>query len=406
MAREAGLKVCKEDFQNEMKSQQERARKAHKSVEIQVSKADEFAESTKFLGYKLSNLSNSSATCMDCISQGDTIYLIFDQSPFYAEMGGQVADTGTIEINGEKLIVTNVLKDSSGRFLHELNSSPKSNLLSGQNAILKVDLEKRMAIQRHHTATHILHWALREVLGDHIRQAGSLVQGEKLRFDFSHFEGIKTDELADIERISNEKILMNEAIEAYEIPFSEKPDEVIAFFGDKYGEFVRVVNIGGWSQELCGGTHVSTAGEIGSLRITNESAISAGTRRIEAVAGISAYKWTQERISLVQEITQTLACTPGEISSRIIQLQNKSKEQDKKLKAFQQKGQAGLADKLIESAKVLGDIKIIKAVVPETSPNDLRSLAAQINKRTVPSVVLLVSEHNGKCGLVCICSDG
>ena len=103
---------------------------------------------------------------------------------------------------------------------------------------------------------------------------------------------------------------MNEAIEAYEIPFSEKPDEVIAFFGDKYGEFVRVVNIGGWSQELCGGTHVSTAGEIGSLRITNESAISAGTRRIEAVAGISAYKWTQERISLVQEITQTLACTP------------------------------------------------------------------------------------------------
>ena len=405
MAREAGLKVCKEDFQNEMKSQQERARKAHKSVEIRVSEADEFAESTKFLGYELNNLSNSSATCIDCISQGDTIYLIFDQSPFYAEMGGQVADSGTIEINGEKLMVTNVLKDSSGRFLHELNSSPKSNLLSGQNAILKVDLEKRMAIQRHHTATHILHWALREVLGDHIRQAGSLVQGEKLRFDFSHFEGIKTDELADIERISNEKILMNEPIEAYEIPFSEKPDEVIAFFGDKYGEFVRVVNIGGWSQELCGGTHVSTAGEIGSLRITNESAISAGTRRIEAVAGISAYKWTQERISLVQEITQTLACTPGEISSRIIQLQNKSKEQDKKLKAFQQKGQAGLADKLIESAKVLGDIKIIKAVVPETSPNDLRSLAAQINKRTVPSVVLLVSEHNGKCGLVCICSD-
>ena len=192
-----------------------------------------------------------------------------------------------------------------------MNSTPLQKVIffSGQNAILNVDLEKRMAIQRHHTATHILHWALREVLGDHIRQAGSLVQGEKLRFDFSHFEGIKTDELADIERISNEKILMNEAIEAYEIPFSEKPDEVIAFFGDKYGEFVRVVNIGGWSQELCGGTHVSTTGEIGSLRIINESAISAGTRRIEAVAGISAYKWTQERISLVQEITQTLACT-------------------------------------------------------------------------------------------------
>ena len=153
-----------------------------------------------------------------------------------------------------------------------------------------------------------------------------------MRFDFSHFEGIKSEQLAEIERIANQKLRLNDSVEAYEIPFTEKPEEVIAFFGDKYGEFVRVVNLGGWSQELCGGTHVSSAGEIGSLRIISESAISAGTRRIEAVAGLSAYEWTEQRVSLLQKLTRQLACTPDELTDRITQMQAKSKELDKKLR--------------------------------------------------------------------------
>ena len=197
--------------------------------------------------------------------------------------------------------------------------------LAGQSAVLNVDIERRKAIQRHHTATHVLHWALRKVLGDHIRQAGSLVEPDRLRFDFSHFEGIKPEQIEEIERISNEKLLLNDKLESYEVPFSEKPEEVIAFFDEKYGDTVRVVNLGGWSQELCGGTHVSSAGEIGSLRITSESAISAGTRRIEAVAGLSAYQWTDQRVCLIQQLTRQLACKPNELADRIVRCRPKAR---------------------------------------------------------------------------------
>jgi len=405
MARESNLSVDAKAFETEMNAQKERARKAHKSVDIVVSEESSGADATEFAGYDIENLVDFPSTCTDCILQNDVTYLIFKQSPFYAEMGGQVGDTGCVFIANETHVITNVTTDSSGRFLHALKDSPKKHDLKGEKASLSVDVKRRQSIQRHHTATHVLHWALRKVLGDHIRQAGSLVEPDRLRFDFSHFEGIKPEQILEIEKISNEKLLLNDKLEAYEVPFSQKPDEVIAFFGDKYGEVVRVVNLGGWSQELCGGTHVSSAGEIGSLRIITESAISAGTRRIEAVAGFAAHKWADYRISLVQKLSHQLACQPNDISVRISQMQAKGKELDKKLRAFEQKGQAGIADKLIEDAVESGGIRMIKSVVPELSPNDLRSLAAQVNKRSSPSVVLLASVATDKCGMVCICSQ-
>lgn len=404
MARESGLSVDVTAFENEMEKQRQRARQAHKSVDILVSEESDGANATEFTGYELENLKNFSTQCIDLIEQDEITYLIFEKTPFYAEMGGQVGDSGTVFIGDQTIPIINVLKDGSGRFLHQLKSKPGQSDFSGQDAVLNVHLERRQAIQRHHTATHVLHWALRTVLGEHIRQAGSLVEADRLRFDFSHFEAIKPEQIEEIEHISNKKLLLNDKLDAYEVPFSEKPDEVIAFFDEKYGDTVRVVDLGGWSQELCGGTHVSSAGEIGSLRITSESAISAGTRRIEAVAGLSAYHWTDKRVSLVQQLTRQLACKPEELNDRITQMQAKGKELDKKLRAFEQKGQAGLADKLIENAEKDGDLNLIKAVVPDLNPNDLRSLAAQVNKRAAPSVVLLTSESNGKCGMVCICS--
>jgi len=404
MARESGLSVDVTAFENEMEKQRQRARQAHKSVDILVSEESDGANATEFTGYELENLKNFSTQCIDLIEQDEITYLIFEKTPFYAEMGGQVGDSGTVFIGDQTIPIINVLKDGSGRFLHQLKSKPGQSDFSGQDAVLNVHLERRQAIQRHHTATHVLHWALRTVLGEHIRQAGSLVEADRLRFDFSHFEAIKPEQIEEIEHISNKKLLLNDKLDAYEVPFSEKPDEVIAFFDEKYGDTVRVVDLGGWSQELCGGTHVSSAGEIGSLRITSESAISAGTRRIEAVAGLSAYHWTDKRVSLVQQLTRQLACKPEELNDRITQMQAKGKELDKKLRAFEQKGQVGLADKLIENAEKDGDLNLIKAVVPDLNPNDLRSLAAQVNKRAAPSVVLLTSESNGKCGMVCICS--
>ncbi len=405
IAREANFSVNTEEFQAHMDDQRKRARRAHKSVEVLVNEADGNVDPTEFVGYELDKLSNFKSTCIDCLQRDDSTYLIFEKSPFYAEMGGQTGDSGAVFISGQTLSISNVVKDSSGRFLHEVAKGIEASEFSGQEAVLNVDLGRRKAIQRHHTATHVIHWALREILGDHIRQAGSLVEAERLRFDFSHFEGIKDERLREIERIANERLLANDLLEAYEIPFSEKPDEVIAFFGDKYGEIVRVVNLGGWSQELCGGTHVSSAGEIGSIHLTTESAISAGTRRIEAVAGHAAYRLANERISLVHDLSRRLTCTPAELSDRILQLQSKGREMEKKIRSFSQKGQAGMADQLMEKAEESNGIKLIKGIVPETNPSDLRSLAAQVNKRSSPSVVLLASEANGKCSMVCICSD-
>jgi len=405
MARERSLSVDEDAFESAMEKQRQRAREAHKSVDILVSEDSDGADATEFVGYDPANLQAFTASCIDLVEQDDKAFVVLDKTPFYAEMGGQTGDSGTVFVSKQTLVIENVLKDSSGRFLHQLKSKPEGIGFAGQQAILNVDLERRKAIQRHHTATHVLHWALREVLGDHIRQAGSLVEPDRLRFDFSHFEGVKPEQLAEIETISNEKLLLNDPLEANDIPFSEKPDDVIAFFGDKYGETVRVVDLGGWSKELCGGTHVSSAGEIGSLRIVSESAIAAGTRRIEAVAGLSAYQWAEERIARLNELTRQLACKPEELAGRISQMQTKVKELDKKLKSFEQKGQAGIAEKLIGDAEKVGELNLVKAVVPDLSPNDLRSLAAQVNKRAAPSVVLLASEANGKCGMVCICSD-
>jgi len=320
-------------------------------------------------------------------------------------MGGQTGDCGSVQIGEKSLEIVNVIKDSGGRFLHEIKGKINAEDFAGQAIALSVNLERRLAIQRHHSATHILHWALREVLGDHVRQAGSLVEEDRLRFDFSHYQSPSTDELKTIELLANEKLLLNEPVETYEIPFSEKPDGVIAFFGDKYGDIVRVVDMGGWSQELCGGTHVRTGGEIGSIRLVSESAISAGTRRIEAVAGLSAYRWADERLNEYNKLLDLFSCRPQELPAKIQLIQSKTKELEKTIKAFEQKGQAGIADDLIKRAKDNDGIKIVAQVVAKLSPNDLRALAAQVGKRTSPSVVLLASEDSSKCSFVCICSE-
>jgi alanyl-tRNA synthetase len=320
-------------------------------------------------------------------------------------MGGQVGDSGTVDMGGRTFEVGEVTKDSSGRYLHLLVGSTPDDDPSGESAALSLDLERRLSIQRHHTATHVLHWALRKTLGDHVQQAGSLVEANRLRFDFSHFEGVSAEQIEEIEGLSNERLLANDGVRAYEIPFAEKPDDVVAFFGDKYGDLVRVVDLGGWSKELCGGTHVEAAGEIGYLKITSESAIAAGTRRIEAVAGSDAHALASERFQQVASVSHALACKPGEINERLSALQAKAKELDKKLRAHQQKGHASLAEELISRVVTKDGIQYLKAIVQDLSPADLRSLTAQVNKRTAPSATLLASLAGGKATLVCICSE-
>ncbi|MBU62177.1 MAG: alanine--tRNA ligase [Opitutae bacterium] len=404
MARERGLSVDQEGFDLEMEMQRTRAREAHKTVEIKVKADGDDAQATKFLGYERENLTGFSANCQGLVRDGDNAYLIFDQSPFYAEMGGQVGDSGTVEIGGETLPVGKVSKDVAGRFLHPVKDDFSSDPI-GQSAVLNVDLNRRLSIQRHHTATHVLHWALRKVLGDHVRQAGSLVEPSRLRFDFSHFEGVNSAQIEEIEGLANENLLINDAVESVEISYAEKPDDIVAFFGDKYGDVVRVVDLGGWSKELCGGTHVQSAGEIGFIKIISESAIAAGTRRIDAVAGSDAYALANERFHQFASISQKLACKPEEVFERIVSLQAKNKELEKNLRAHQQKGQANLADELIAKAVDSDGIRFVKAIVREVAGNDLRGLVVRVSKATAPSVTLLVSIAGEKATMICISSD-
>ena len=404
MAREKGLTINKTEFDREMDKQKKRAREAHKSVDVVVNEGEDQKDATIFCGYQRSNLENFTATCTGIVKVENSSYFVFDRSPFYAEMGGQVGDSGKVEIAGKSFKISNVIKDNCGRFLHETKEETPVDDLVGKTFALHVDIPRRLAIQRHHTATHILHWALREVLGDHVRQAGSLVEENRFRFDFSHFEALTSDQVQKIEQLSNEKVLQNDQLSSYEIPFAEKPEGVIAFFGDKYGDFVRVVDLGEWSMELCGGTHVLTAGEVGSIRITGESAVAAGTRRIEAVAGFSAYEWSYARVASYEKLLHQLGCKHNEADSRIDQLKEKSKELEKKIRSIEQKDQAGIANDLIQSAKEMNGVKIVTAITPSLKPNDLRALCAQISKRISPSITLLASEIENKCTMVCICS--
>ncbi len=403
LARENGTQIDIASFNKEMDAQKKRAREAHKSVDILVHDSKEGDQETEFLGYDQSNLKECEVSLLDALILRGATYLIFDKTPFYAEMGGQRGDEGTVFINDTSVIITDVIKDANGRFLHKIKQTENPTQFSGK-AIASVNQTIRQDIQCHHTATHILHWALRVVLGDHVKQAGSLVEKDRLRFDFSHYEAVKEEQLLEIESLANQKLLLNEKVESYEIPFSKKPDEVVAFFDEKYGDTVRVVNLGGWSQELCGGTHVSRSGEIGSIRITSESAISAGNRRIEAVAGSAAFDWTNQRIVHLNQLLRQLACKPEEISQRVAQMQEKNKDLEKKLQSLSQKNQASLADDLIKNATELGKIRLIKAFVMNIAAKELRPLAAQINKRAGPSIVLLASEKDNKCGLICLCS--
>ena len=405
MARERDISVDEATFEIEMEKQRTRAREAHKTVEIKVKDDGDDAHATAFDGYDPANLSAFAATCQGIFQDGNSSYLLFDKTPFYAEMGGQVGDAGSVELGGQTYAISDVTKDASGRYLHAIEGAIPTGDPTGQSADLSVDLDRRRDIQRHHTATHVLHWALRKVLGDHVRQAGSLVEPNRLRFDFSHFEALTPDQIEEIETISNHRLLANETIQSYEVPYAEKPDDVVAFFGDKYGDVVRIVDLGGWSKELCGGTHVQAAGEIGFIKVTVESAIAAGTRRIEAVAGHDAHALAGQRLRQIDDLTRSLACKPEELAERVEALRAKNKELQKELRSHKQKGHSAIADDLVASAVEQDGTNYVKALVQDLSANDLRSLAAQVNKRTVPSATLLVSHGGDKANLICICSE-
>ncbi|MDQ8204505.1 alanine--tRNA ligase [Pelagicoccus sp. SDUM812003] len=402
MAKQKGISVDTNGFEAEMEKQRQRARASQKKTDILVADSDAPAEATKFIGFE--TLADE-AELIDIVKgEDDSAYLVFNHTPFYAEMGGQVGDSGEINFDELHFDVLDTIKDPNGRHLHKV-SGDVSALAIGSEANLIVDHSRRRGIERHHSATHILHWALRKVLGDHVHQAGSYVDEQRLRFDFSHFEAIKPDQLAEIERLCNQRILANSKVKWFETPFDEKPENVIAFFGEKYGNIVRVVDIGGFSVELCGGTHVRATGEIGLLKVASEAGIAAGTRRIEAISGNSLYSHLNDVESTLAAASKLLSAPTAELVKKIDTVLARNAELEKKFKSFQQKAAGNLADELLLSAKESNGLKLVTAKVEASDPNALRQLGANLIGKLGEGVVVLGAEVKGKVSVVAFSSQ-
>ncbi len=406
IAAERGITVDAQGFESLMEQQRERGRAAQKK-EIIVAATEGSAavshEPTIFTGYLLDRERGTRATLLEVVTTASGTFLVFDQTPFYAEMGGQLGDTGHALIAGVGLTIIDTVKDKFGRHLHKLAPEAKAPL-AGASAELAVDLSRRRAIQRNHTATHLLHWALRKVLGTHVRQAGSLNSPERLRFDFSHFESVTHAQLREIEELVNQRVLENASVVAYEVDFDKKPEGTLAFFGEKYGKVVRVVDIGGYSRELCAGTHVLTTGEVGLIKVVHESAIAAGTRRIEAVAGDGAYRHALHAFDTVEFVAHRLGASREDLHARVEALLAEKAESEKKLRAFEQKAAANLAGELAAKATEVDGLKLVSSVVAAESPDALRALGSQVLGQIGEGVVRLGAAFGEKATVVAFAS--
>ncbi len=408
LARERGIAVDSDGFEQEMEKQRAKGRAGRKQETIEV-KTGEGSGPTRFKGFEPESLAGTRATVTAVLdAPGGAKAVLLDQTPFYAEMGGQVGDTGILASDGMDIAVARTEKGPHGEFLHIVEAAPADlGDWIDREVEPRVDARRRRAIQRHHSATHILNWALRELLGDHVRQAGSLVAPDHLRFDFTQFEALTEEQIDEIERRVNEAILANGSVRWYEIPYRQKPDDIIAVFGEKYGSTVRVVDIAGFSKELCGGTHVRATGEIGLFKITSESGIAAGTRRIIAVAGKAAYRLAEDNFNQLHHMANRLGCQPAEIEKRLDALLHQRHDLEKELTRLRQKQAGEQAEAaLAEALDLGGGLKAIVARAEAPDPNDLRRTAAQTLDRLGEGLVVLGAAISGKLSVVALASPG
>ena len=400
MARERGLTVDKEGFEKLMEEQRARARAAQKKEVISLSQI-ETTTPTKFVGYD--DLSVQ-AKVVEVVSLKDKTAVILDSTACYAEMGGQVGDTGELTGSGQLWRVTNTQK-SGNTFLHFVEGGDAPAV--GADITLAVEKARRDAIQRHHTVTHLLHWALHEVASKEASQKGSFVGPDKLTFDFNSAP-LTPAQVADIEKLVNERILENAGVSWTEVAHADVKHrkDVMQFFGDKYGDTVRVVQIGGraqhldgYSMELCGGTHTRATGEIGLFRIVSEAAVAAGVRRIEAVAGLNAYGLANEQLQLIRSIAGKINSPVGELEKKVEALLAHQKELEKQIKSAQQREAAGSARDLVAKAETINGIPAIIVNLGANDGDTLQAIADSL-KSQFKGVVVLGGAANGAVTLI------
>lgn len=408
---EKSIKVDRKAFDKEMEAQRVRAREAREvtsymgSEDTPINKIDASIE-TEFVGYdkleeeaKILVLANDE-NFLEELSEGNKGYVVTDKTPFYAEMGGQVGDTGYIIGNDFKAYVYNTKKNVGGKVIHYIEVK-EGTIKKDSSITMKVDGLRRSAICKNHSATHMLQEALKEVVGDHTHQSGSYVDEERLRFDFNHFQGVTLEEIEKIEKIVNENIMKVYNVETKIMTLDEaKKTGAMALFDDKYGEKVRVVCIGEYSKELCGGTHVKNSGEIGLFKIVSESGVAAGIRRIEAVTGFAAIKYIEEKQKVLKDACSQLKCNEKELVNRIANQNNEIKLKEKEVNELKAKLNSGEEENIINSKQVINDINVVSYAVKGIDPNSLRDLADKVRDKIGTGLVVLLSDNGDKVSLV------
>jgi len=387
IAGERGVEVDVDGFEKEMALQRQRAKDARKSgrtdgdrVEAYRSILEEHGQ-TEFVGY----IRDSAEATVLAVLDGDDgcVEVFLDHTPFYAESGGQVGDTGTLTANGVTAEVVDTTFALPGLRRHVCRVT-SGEIIEGQVVSAVINVEARNATRRNHTGTHVLHWALRKVLGEHVKQAGSLVAPDRLRFDFSHYAALTPEEIHQIEQLANNEVLSNSAVDAFETSKDEAMAAgAIAFFGDKYGDVVRVLRAGS-SIELCGGTHVRATGDIGTIKIVSEGSIGSNLRRIEAVTGEGSVALVQRYESLLSEAAQLVGTKPEDVVAGVQKRMDDIKALQDELKMLRSQLASGRAGELAETAEQ----GVVVSRVDGMSPGDLRDLAVAVRQKNVPIVVL------------------
>ncbi|WP_339205872.1 alanine--tRNA ligase [Bacillus sp. FSL W8-1143] len=407
-AEDENMTVDREGFQAEMEKQRERARNARQdvgSMQVQGGALGDIKVESTFVGYE--NLT-ADAHIVELLQngeivteahEGDIVQILLDETPFYAESGGQVADKGTLKSAEVNIDIKDVKKAPNGQHVHE-GVVVSGTAKKGLEVTAEVESALRKGIVKNHTATHLLHQALKDVLGSHVNQAGSLVNENRLRFDFSHFGQVTKEELSQIEKIVNEKIWEGISVAIDLKPIADaKEMGAMALFGEKYGDIVRVVQVGDYSIELCGGCHVQNTAEIGLFKIASESGIGAGTRRIEAVTGKGAYEELNDQLTILEQAASELKSNTKDVPKRIASLQADLKEVQRENESLLAKLSQAEAGSILEKVTEIGGVKVLTEKVNAKDMNHLRTMVDDLKAKLGSAVIVLGAVQNGKVNI-------
>ena len=413
MVEDAGMTLDRSAFDQEMQEQKTRAREARKALGDLGWAGVEFGKdipSTEFVGYDRDTVEDAKVVALvvedelaEELMTGVDGIVVLDKTPFYAEMGGQVADHGVITCGGAKFEVNNVQKNKGGKFMHY------GKLLSGSVAVgdsvaASIDTDRRAAIRRAHSATHLLDAALVKVLGDHVHQAGSLVEPDRLRFDFTHFEGITPQQLDEVEDLVNDAILSGLPVTTEELPIAEaKARGAVATFGEKYGQTVRVVTMGDFSMELCGGTHLDNTAKAGPFRIKSESSVASGVRRIEATTGKATMEDMRRSRGLLNRASQFFKSAPETLMERLEQQASEMKALRQALEKFKSEASMGEAKQILASAKTVDGLHVITGTRQGLDANALRLMGDFLRDKDPHVVGVLASIVGEKVTFLAVC---